>query len=916
MMNKLFLLALLLPLFSSAKSTPDSLVVLDLQHKNLSTLPNAIQFSKIGTLHLGYNAFVEIPKELIAAKNLNYLSMNFAKNLNLEASLNTIKQLHIETLSLNNSNLIYFPLEFGESKTLRNLYLKNNFIKTIPEYILIHGDFSSLDLDGNQISELPKEIKNQQNLNFLDLSQNTCINNSSTYQNLNLLPNLSELNIRGAKTLPFTLWDLNKLQKLDISEGVFTSVTTNTTNANHSLQILKVQDCNLFDFKTLQPILQSNSLKEITLGGSNFNGFENVSLSTNVTYLNLSGDNLAHFTLSNTLTNLESLILNFKTISCESELLKTLTGCANLTSLNLSQCQISRLPIQIFHLKRLQTLNLSNNKLQSIIELFQLKQLQTLDVSMCELTKDQVEKIKKELPNTEIICNQSYGKIPLANSATNTESFSVLPTNPQEIVTQNGTKIFIPKNSLVYANGKPVKENVTINFTPMYNLAEIATSGINMNYEENGTSAPFSSAGMFNLSASVAGTSVELKTGNEIKVDFKSNDASQSYNYYIYDSIKRTWKTIGNDSIKKIRVTKDKDTINVIKNLRVNNSNSVMPQPQIYYKNHPIHIYWNINKNKVYDGTFQMTANIGKWKDVKDTAKRDNYFYELEGIKKITWKLVSTNTKKSIKTFSFDNKLMTYEPEFRRFKLKPRYISSEIRKDKYVEFDIIPNRESDDFVFRFYDIIDTVEFHAYPIISNRSTDRTQKAIKKLYFNYEAKSNERKVITKYRKQKFEDAYKNFKINNANSRNNIFSYQEKNLDELLEERVKTNLYDITRVLTLRGFGIYNCDRPIPYENPIVFNGNFINEKGNHIGSGNIQLVDARLNISQTFYNNTNLKVSKNSIITVILTANSGGVYVGKISTFDAKKNEGKLTVQLSNLDPKATINDLNDFINLTY
>ena len=629
-MYKSLLISFLTPLLMCAKGTPDSLLVIDLQHKNLTSLPSSLLISKIGTLHLGYNAFSEIPKELIGAKNLNYLSVNFAKNLNLEASLNTIKQLSITSLSLNNSSLMYFPLEFGESKSLRNLYLKNNFIKSIPEYILINGDFLTLDLDGNDISELPKEIAIQVNLNLLDISHNSCVNKLTTYQYLRSLNSLTELNIRGAHTLPESLWDINSLRSLDISEGTFTSSNLPLGVIKHSIQVLKAEDCNTFDFKSLLPILTSNSLKEVSIGGSLFTGFENAALSSNITHLTLTGDNLTHFSISNTLPNLEDIVLNFKTISCEAELLKTLMGCTNLTSLNLSRCQINKLPVQVSHLKKLLRLNLSNNKLGSITELFALKQLETLDVSYCDLKRDQIEKLKKELPNTDVIYHQAYEKIPLVDANQNTEQFSVSPANPQEIVTQNGTKILIPKNSLVYANGKPVKENVTINFTPMYNLAEIATSGINMNYEGNGISAPFSSAGMFNLSANVAGTPVELKKGNDIKIDFKSNDSTQSYNYYVYDSVKRTWKEFGNDSVKKIRVAKTNDSSNIIKDNRISLVNAFVPQPRIYYTNHPIHILWHIDKNKSSNGSFDISASTYKFKEMVDTSKRDNYFYEID----------------------------------------------------------------------------------------------------------------------------------------------------------------------------------------------------------------------------------------------------------------------------------------------
>lgn len=910
-----YILILLFPITVFAKGTPDSLQTIDLQFKNLTTLPSNLLFSKIGTLHLGYNSISDLPTDLLAAKNLNYLSIDFAKKLNLESSINVLKKLPINTLSMNSSNLLYMPIELGDFKQLSNISLTNNFIKSIPEYIFIHGDFYSVNLSGNYIQEIPNQIKTQANLSSLNLSYNPCINKQATYQNINQLSNLKELSIKGAQDLPQNLWDNVYVQKIDISDATCSILTLRNKLTKQAIKEFIAKDCHNLDFNTLFPLLSNNELIQLTLGGDGFKGFNNVTLSNNITYMNLSGNTLESFSLNNTLPNLESIELNFKNITCQNELVRLLTNSKNLKNLNLSNCQLTSLPSQLTQLKSLENLNLSNNKLVSITELSKLKNLVTLDLSLCPITKEQISKLQLELPNTTIIYNELFTKVDLPNAVAKTEKFTVSPSNPQPIITENGTIITIPKNSLVYQNGTAIKEDVTINYTPYYNLAEIATSNINMDYSEKGEIAPFSSAGMFNLNASVDGVPVELKKGKDIKIEFKSTDDSQSYNYYLYDSVKRTWKEIGNDSIKKVKVEKQKDTLNGVKKDFTNSTfGNLVPQPQIYYTNYPIDIHWDINKNGKHEGTFSINADKKSNKVNKDTSSRDNYFYEVSELSKYRWKLVSSNAKKSIKTFSHENKLMSYDKERRWLNLSPRYVSSTIRKDKYVEFELIADRESDDFIFKFYDAKDTVEFHAYPEINGRNIDRTQKNIKKLFTNFTLKSNERKEITKYRKNKFQTAYFNFQRNMATTRFGFEAYQEKSLDELLSEKINTNDYGITRVLQLQGFGVYNCDRPIPYENPIVFSGDFLNENGKRIESSNIRLVDPRLNISQTFYDANHLKVSKNSVISVIISNNSGNTYVGKINTLGESKRPGKVTVQLTKLPKSTTVKELNDFINL--
>ena len=132
-------------------------------------------------------------------------------------------------------------------------------------------------------------------------------------------------------------------------------------------------------------------------------------------------------------------------------------------------------------------------------------------------------------------------------------------------------------------------------------------------------------------------------------------------------------------------------------------------------------------------------------------------------------------------------------------------------------------------------------------------------------------------------------------------------------MLEEKVTTNLYDVTRVLMLQGFGIYNCDRPIPFKNPIVFMGEFINSlSGKKIVSRSIQIIDPLANITATYYGKQKPRASRESLITVILTSDNSEIYVGKINTFDTKVSNSK--VDLTRIPNTTTIKDLNDFINL--
>lgn len=894
---------------------PDSLKTIDLQHKNLTRLPENFDYFSVQQLHLGFNPIQTLPAELITAGNLKSLSINNNTSFDIEGSTSIIKQLKLESLSINGSNILYIPLELGEVKTLKYLSVSNNQIKEIPEYIFLHSDLYALNASENKIHQIPEEIKFQKNLRTLDLSKNPCINQPQTYQRLYSL-NLTELNIRGAAQIPTALWNLKSIENIDISEGTFARIDFPEDITKNNVKIFNAADCDNLDFVTLFPILSSPSLKEITIGGAKFSGFTNASISSGVTRLVLSGTSLDHFTLSNSLLNLQELVLNFNVITCQPELINTLSKTDNLKTLDLSNCNLTILPSQISHLKNLENLNLSGNKLSSVSSLLSLKQLATLDVSLCELSKDEIEKLKKALPNTDIICNEAYEKLPLINAVVTPEIFSISPTDPQPIITKNGTTISIPKNSLVYENGKAVKENVAINYTPFYSLADIATSGINMNYKTAETSAPFSSAGMFKLTATANGQNVELKKGAKIDIAFKSNDPEQSYNYYAYDTIKRTWKDIGKDTITKVKKIIPVDTVDTT-NSFVSNSTVRVPQPPMFYRNNPITLKWELSKHKTKTGKFSIRTEYKNEKTANDTSKNENFFNEVKLINNYRWVLDKEKGASSATDRAKESKLFSYQSEQRRFNLRPRYTMNKTRTDKEIEFTLIPDKENDNFILQFYDDVDTVSYHAYPVMQNRNPDRAQKAIKKMYFSYNEKSQKRKEASKYRREKFVASYKRFKINMSAVRGSLSKNYQKSLTDLMNSKVNTDSYGVTRLLQLQGFGVYNCDRPVFVEDPLVFTPEFYNAKGKKMSNVSFQMIDTKENIVVSYYGTQKIKVSKNSVITFIHTQYNtkvaSSVYVGKLKTFDSADKGGRLDVHLSEVPPTLSIGDLNGYIN---
>jgi Leucine-rich repeat (LRR) protein len=99
----------------------------------------------------------------------------FDKRLNLRR--NSIKEkvillVKLPSLDFVKNNLTEIPKEIGNLNNLISLDLSKNFIEEIPKEICNLNSLTSLDLTNNYIKNIPKEIGNLNNLEVLGLSSN------------------------------------------------------------------------------------------------------------------------------------------------------------------------------------------------------------------------------------------------------------------------------------------------------------------------------------------------------------------------------------------------------------------------------------------------------------------------------------------------------------------------------------------------------------------------------------------------------------------------------------------------------------------------------------------------------------------------------------------------------------------------
>ncbi|CAD7011287.1 unnamed protein product [Ceratitis capitata] len=113
---------------------------------------------------------------------------------------------------------LYEDLEENYSILPSKVYLKENFITTIPKWLLNVTTLKFIHLAGNNLSAIPEEMYLLENLEFLDVSNNQIRELPKT---IGLIDRLQRFNISGNELteLPPEIGALKQLEELNISKN-------------------------------------------------------------------------------------------------------------------------------------------------------------------------------------------------------------------------------------------------------------------------------------------------------------------------------------------------------------------------------------------------------------------------------------------------------------------------------------------------------------------------------------------------------------------------------------------------------------------------------------------------------------------------------------------------------------------------
>ena len=255
------------------------------------------------------------------------------------------------------SDMEEYELSDWKETSIRALDLRRKKLTTIPNKIFQFKSLRILLLQGNDIENLPSQISYLKELQTLNLSGNDIENLPSQ---ITYLKELQSLNLAGNKLkyLAPQIAELENLRSLDLR--------SNSLSKEEIFKIKKLLPKCDIDFGNLGNFL-TMTLEE----KSNLQTLER---------LDLSGDNMSDFLSEiGNLKNLQSLDLSGNDLV--GGLPPDIGNLVNLKNLNLSLTNLTSLPPEIENLKNLDSLNLHNNS----------------------FSVEEMSKIKKLLPNCNII---------------------------------------------------------------------------------------------------------------------------------------------------------------------------------------------------------------------------------------------------------------------------------------------------------------------------------------------------------------------------------------------------------------------------------------------------------------------------------------------------------------------------------
>lgn len=828
---------------------------LDLSNQFLAQLPDSIiNFTNMEILDVSGNTFSRLPLDFGRLKKLRVIMMNGCPNLDIKHIFKSLRLCpNIQYLYINKSKLTVLPREVGDIDSLKVLSITNNEIKTIPIEITKLTQIKEIDISGNANIDI-------------DLA----------FETMAGIASLRVVGMRNLTKLPLNFDKMKLLESIDASGSNVDKLPSSIVNLK-KLRTLLLNNCdlinaeNLFDVASQIPSLftfqySSNTITAIP---------DQIGKMKKVASMTLGGKRIT--SISKEIANLKSLqklvirdspSLDFAT------LINNIDKLADLKILGINECSLKQIPAVISEMKNLQVLDLKDNTISQIPpSISKLTGLLTLNLMNNQLPDIRVSELKSQLPECNILFDFKDPSYNIVGEGTS-QSVSIFPptsknikipfdkwlmttTAKKEFASINGTRVIIPANAFVTAEGKTYKGKATIHFRSLNEVLPMMLSGIPLLYDSNEMIYVFESAGAFELYAfSAAAEQLYLNKSAIVTVKYKCYNSEFAMNLYHWDQDDNNWVFQSkNKTIIKSKIIRGQGNALGIEDIPVKKKELVSPPlPSYDFKTatEQIRIRFSvkgktpvltISPYKVYKSNY-----IGKngYKTFPELKMQQNikWLYDGERFWEEYAVLKNLVNKRRAKVVDV---ALTKKPASENYELFVKF-----KKDS-VYFDVKPD-------FGIYDSVKILKVNQQFDV-NYMKEFTKRRLSWAKID----NNIQKEWDKYEKrmQQYKTNVEKFKEDSINEdfeyQKRIMDYVAKNADKLEKKNqqilAQSTRPSVLRTLYIDDFGVWGVHKLAKMYSPMRLNFEYVDKKGKILPVCNLYLLDDRRNSVTMFdYNET--------------------------------------------------------------
>ncbi len=454
---------------------------------------------------------------------------------------------------------------------------------------------------------------------------------------------------------------------------------------------------------------------------------------------------------------------------------------------------------------------------------------------------------------------------------------------------ESGSKVIVPDNAFVDKDGKPVKGKVDIKFREFHDYIDFFMSGIPMEYDSNGTEYILESAGMIEIYGEKNGERVEIAPDKSIKVELVSNIAipnvnvKPNFNIYRLDEVKRNWDYRGVDNIEFIIENEEPETPEKMKAQQVDmieqRGRTALAEIELSIPNPvaPIKPKKENGSDLVFDFDFETAKITGRRSNIEEENLVNDAQNELIEMKEkygeVLWQVSPRNG-------AFDEK-----------KMEKRFADVAIKKINNIDFEITLSNPTEQ-----------VTFLANPVLSGENYEKALQDFAADFAKYEQEvaARESSLATLKGDLNARLAAEKAAVDKTYEER-IAIYKKNNRDDLVSgEMIKQKVINRFEV---SAFGIWNCDRPLPYYMSRV-KGDFVDKKNKFLNNKQAFMVDKSRNTVSKFFTKQNKDVIYNkqsdNIMWLVTKENKLAVYRPEKFKEIEREGEGKVKFVLDIVD----------------